>query len=404
MKKVFRNTSILLFLLISISTVSLGQIVTGNVLDNSNSNPISDATVYINGTIIGTSTNTNGVFTLKNVNFPCKLVVSRVGYELKIINLDSYNPERITILLKEKTVHLSEVSIIGKSTRDKNVEIFRKYFLGSDEWSKKIILKNESVLNFKHYTDTVKILNEDFNILNEEMKYVNSGYDDSVIRSRTRKIFSVKATTPVVLDLPTLGYKLSIDLVGFYLVETPKNTICRYLGYYYYQPYNHVSKTAERKFQQNRAEAFNNSREHFCKSLFNNKLMQNGYLLIDKNTEDENLQFVNISNHIVKKDNKEILITGLMGKTLYIYSFFNYANKPIDLTNKKKFNFSSADEFWQNNYNFLNQKSSISFISDTCCIRSDGSILDDNIMFGGKMILKKIDAMIPEIYLQASGK
>ena len=394
---------ILFSLLLSIPIMAVGQTVTGSVLDWANSNPISDATVYINSTTIGTSTNTNGVFSLKNVIFPCKLVISRVGYELKIINLDSYNPESLIILLKQKTVHLSEVAIIGKSTRNKNVELFRKYFLGSDEWSKKIILKNESTLSFNHYSDTVKVLNEKFNIFNEDMKYINSGDDDSIIKSRTRKIFSVKATAPIVIDVPTLGYKLSVDLVGFYLVETPKNTICKYLGYYYYQPYSPVSKTAERRFQRYRTEAFNNSREHFCKSLFNNKLMQNGYLLVDNNTEDENKQFVNINSHIVNKNDKEKLITGLMGKTLYVYSFFNYANKPIDLTNKKEFNFSSADEFWMNHYNFLSQKSSICFLSDTCVICSDGNIPDDNIMFGGKMILKKVDAMIPDIYLQASG-
>jgi len=397
-------TLILTLFFICISATAQNSI-TGTVSDQTSILPVQDATVYINNTAIGTSTDLNGAFSLKNVTFPCKLIISRIGYELKTIDLAQFTPEKQIILLKAKAVQLSAVEISAKNNRGKSVDKFKRYFLGSDSWSKQIKLENNAVLEFESSTDTLQpdIANNYFQQINEE--------NDTTKSKNSYNVFSVKAKAPIILDFPSFGYKLSVDLVNFNIVKTPKTSICKYLAYYFYQPYTSVSKTAERRYQKNRLTAFSNSREHFTRMLFNDKLRKSGYLVvdcyIDSATYEVEKKFFDINNHLVYKNDKEAQIIGLKGRTFYIFDFFNYNNKPYDLTNTKKFDFKSVDAFWKSSekyrdndlsiYNYKN--SSITFTADTCTIKNNGTILDDNILFGGKMVQKKAAAMIPDIYI-----
>jgi len=184
------------------------------------------------------------------------------------------------------------------------------------------------------------------------------------------------------------------------------------LAYYYFKPYKFKNKFEEHKFQKNRMNAFYNSREHFCRSLFSNRLKENGYVLIEycvnDSTQNIDKRFVSLDDHIVYKNEKEAQIVGLQGRTFHIFDFFNYSNKPIDMSNTYKFDYTSVEKFWKsasdygtNKYYFFGKNNStITFTSDTCTIWSNGIILDNNILFAGKMIKKKVDALIPDIYLK----
>jgi len=403
---------IAVLLLLFISPVVSGQnTITGIVSDNVNIKPIPDATVYINGTTIGTSTNENGLFTLKEVTFPCKLIISRIGYDLMTIDIAQFNPERLTILLREKTIQLSEVEVTGKNSRDKSVQKFRNIFFGSDSWSKKILLENESVLTFSRYTDTIKHEPDSLDKLLEKIELSDLVKNDSEDKERILNIFSVRANAPIKVDFPELGFKLSIDLVQFNIIESPGTSICKYLAYYFYQPYPFKNNLVERKFQKKRTEAFYNSKEHFCRSLFSDRLKQNGYVVmeyyINDSTQEIEKEFVNFNDFMRYKSRNESQIVGLKGRTFYIFDFFNYSNKPIDMTHKR-FNYSSENKFWATALDYLtsnkdylgNNNSTITFTSDTCTIRSDGTILDEHVLFAGKIIKKKVDAMIPDFFLK----
>lgn len=384
------------------SYVSGQNSLTGIVLDKMNRTPIADATVYINGTTKGTSTDSNGSFSLPEVSVPCQLMISRVGYDLKMINIDNLSTDNLTILLREKTILLSEVKVSGKNTRSEAVAKFRKAFLGTDEWGQKAILLNDSVLVFNRYNDTVRIITDTLIIRDENEDRSYSNEKDNVNKLQISDIFSVKAKAPLIVDLPLLGYKLSVDLESFNIIESKKATICKYLGYYYCKPYVFVNNRTDRKYRKNRMDAYYISREHFCRILFLNELKQNGYVVfvIIKNDSTKQLEskFANLRDFMTYKDENEFQITGLKGKTFYIYDLYNYANKPIDLTNTKKFKFNSIDEFSKENYYYLSGRSTIAFMSDTCTIRSDGTLPDNNIVFGGKMSEKKAGATIPWDY------
>jgi len=374
--------------------------LTGNVFDKVNRTPVADATVYINGTTKGTSTDSNGFFSISEITVPCQLMISRVGYDLKMINLCNLTADDLTVLLHEKTIQLSEVKVSGKNTRSEAVEKFREAFLGTDEWGKKANLLNDSVLVFNRYNDTVKIILDTLTTKHENRFYSNE--IDNENKFQVSQVFSVKSKAPLIVDLPLLGYKLSVDLESFNIIENKKATICKYLGYYYCKPYGFVNNRTDRKYRKNRMNAFYISREHFCRMLYRNELKQNGYVVFGKFVNDSTKQletkFANLRDFMTYKDENEFQITGLKGKVFYIYDFYNYANKPIDLTNSKKFKFNSIEEFSKENYYYLSGSSTIMFTSDTCTIRSDGTLPDNNIVFGGKISKKKVGATIPWDY------
>jgi len=93
-KRIINTLKILVFFLICINPSVSGQLtLSGVVQDDDSKNPITDATVYINGTTIGSSTDVNGLFTLTGVILPCKVVVSQIGYNLKTLLLTNHTSE-----------------------------------------------------------------------------------------------------------------------------------------------------------------------------------------------------------------------------------------------------------------------------------------------------------------------
>jgi hypothetical protein len=56
----------LIFLLLINSVCLFAQVITGKVIDAENNQPISGASVYLNGTQKGTTSNTDGVFDISS--------------------------------------------------------------------------------------------------------------------------------------------------------------------------------------------------------------------------------------------------------------------------------------------------------------------------------------------------
>ena len=102
---------VLMFALVSVySAIAWGQnVICGTVVDGLTQEPLPSATVYINGTTHGTSTDADGRFELKDVTFPATIIFSFVGYEPKALDL-TRNPGRLTIMLKTND-ELPEVEI-----------------------------------------------------------------------------------------------------------------------------------------------------------------------------------------------------------------------------------------------------------------------------------------------------
>jgi len=90
--------------------------VTGTITDEQG-NPLPGVTVLIKGTTIGTLSDNSGRYTLSNVPQDAILVFSFVGSATQEIPLN--NRTRIDVLMREETVGLEEVVVIGYGTQRK---------------------------------------------------------------------------------------------------------------------------------------------------------------------------------------------------------------------------------------------------------------------------------------------
>lgn len=92
--------------------------VSGNVKDASGE-AIIGASVLVEGTTNGYSTDIDGNFTLKDVATGSRLKISYIGYEPQTITVDGNSP--LTIVLKENSQTLDEVVVVGYGVQKKSV-------------------------------------------------------------------------------------------------------------------------------------------------------------------------------------------------------------------------------------------------------------------------------------------
>lgn len=92
--------------------------ITGTVLDKKSHDPIIGASVLIKGTSLGTITDTNGQFVLKDASKGKVLSISYVGYQTQDITLNG-NQRNLSILLEEDAELLDEVVVVGYGTQKK---------------------------------------------------------------------------------------------------------------------------------------------------------------------------------------------------------------------------------------------------------------------------------------------
>ncbi len=93
--------------------ISYSQI-SGKVLDTDDM-PLPYATISIEGTSLGTTTNIDGEFFLKELSYPCILAFHYVGYESSFIEFNQSPDEPIHIILKSENVTIPELTITADS-------------------------------------------------------------------------------------------------------------------------------------------------------------------------------------------------------------------------------------------------------------------------------------------------
>ena len=232
-----------LFAVLLLFSVSLyGQhTITGIVLDSLTQEPLPSATVYVNGTTLGTATDADGRFELKGVSLPATVVFSFVGYQTQAIELNRY-PESLTISLKTND-ELPEVVVSGKKNmpNKEDLDYFKSFFLGDDKWSKQARILNEDALLFYRTTEFYNTLSEDEKIL------ARRGYYN--VKQIAGTYFKAWASEPLIIDLPSLGYEVYVDLVRFEVKREKAITTHDMLGYFYYKPYTKMSQRQARTIE-----------------------------------------------------------------------------------------------------------------------------------------------------------
>lgn len=356
----------------------LAQIsVTGTITDANNGQPISYATIYVNGTTTGTITNISGQFTLEKVIPPCKIVFSHISYETVVNEFDQNSETIINVELKPRSLVLGDVEVADKNRREENLRYFKEHFLGTDYWGKNAYFENDSVLIFRR----------------EKVKdRADSEHESGLLEIDSSSFwFTVNTNGPLQIQMPLLGYKLHVNLINYTELRTSTKTDYEFhtLGYFYFQPAEVASKRKTNRFEKKRLEAWYNSDHHFCSSLYSGQLMENGYKVINSalnpDTKFNEFNEFNLDKYIIRTGN-EAKIVGLKNKSLII-EYFEKFNRPENLIDRD-----GIQRPFSNETMLL---SKIYFLKDTCTIRADGSRPDNSIMFGPKIGNKRVGAMLP---------
>ena len=246
---------ILVFLVINICTVGYTQVLKGTVVDSKTHQVIRLASVYFNGTFVGTSSDQHGRFELdvsKNSSMP--LTVSAIGYYS--VTLDDYaTDKRLEVQLQPKDYGLQEVVTHTKSLksrRQRNLRIFKDEFLGTTINSGICVILNESDITFNYNSD-----------------------------KDTLKAFASK---PLEIDNKALGYKVTYYLDKFEHYKRQNSTFFR--GNIIFTE-DIASQLNPRHIEENRRNAYLGSRMHFFRILWSKDDLNAKGFVVRKNTFDD---------------------------------------------------------------------------------------------------------------------
>lgn len=235
----------LLFFLAFSSFFSVAQIkIKGTVYQKNG--VLEGAAVYLNNTMLGTTTNKNGEFTLPVKEGQYNLIISYLGFK-KInyaLNTATYSKPLVFVLQEEENM-LDEI-VIKKTIYDDNwkhnLAVFKSEFIGNTKLSKGCEILNPKVLYF------------DFN--------PKSG------------ILTAFARKPLQIKHKSLGYLITYELESF--IRSRKSIT--YLGYTRYQELK-GSKRKQKRWKKHREKAYKGSATHFFKSVLNNTFKKEGFIV-----------------------------------------------------------------------------------------------------------------------------
>lgn len=392
-----------ILLLFGISQIVYSQQISGIVKDSLSNKAIPYATVYLDGTTIGTVTDSEGHFALANVIFPSTLIVSHTSYYRKVTDLVN-SSSNLEFLLKEKNIDISEITIEDINNREKNIKRFKNAFIGSNYLGSHTILLNDSLLIFNCKYEDAGSKIDSYSKVSEPDDHMNP----LATKIKSLKQFDVTAIAPLMLDMPLLGYTLQIDLEEFCILYSGKYTKSLFQCYTYFQPYSDQNRFFAPNYEKNRQKAYYHSRQHFCRSFISNSLEQNGYMVIEDMNDVPNNEIDSPSNKYVLLDtcihqvnNDLFAVIGLANRKFKIIYHQKRNGHPKDLTNKKDLDEIPSEAFTLDLTNTTRNDIKISdlyFLKDTCYITSSGTIPGYEIMFGGDISIKKVGSMLPSDY------
>ncbi len=282
---------LLITLFISFHLVSYSQvIIRGKIFDKKTKEKICFATIYFNGTFVGTSSDKNGDFSLNIPHNTCMpLTVSAVGYYS--VTLPNFSIEKpIIVHLKPKQykipeVNVSDISLVKK--RKANLRLFKDVFLGTTENAMNCEITNEQDISFNYDTDR-----------------------------DTLKAFALK---PILISNRALGYNIiySLDKFEYYR----KSQTFLFIGNMIFNEDLKNETAGKQLYDEKRKRAYLGSRMHFFRALWSNDLLSAGFSV--KNPSEKNLnsqdiviqETCNLSN--VQSNNKKYLTYPTNLKILY---------------------------------------------------------------------------------------
>jgi hypothetical protein len=217
-------------------------VLTGSVVEKGNV-AIPGASVFIEGSTMGTQTDVNGHFSMKNI--PAgrhRLVASMVGYVPKMLFIEvPGNTSTFNFSLEEDNKTLAEVRVVGSQdkTWEKQFRAFERGFIGENYNRKEVYITNREVVDF----------------------------------TENKEVFTATASKPLEIVNKSLGYKITYFLYDF----EKTNSLTSFKGLASFQQLEPEDARQERRWKRNRVDAYEGSIKHFLKSFVDNRLEEEGF-------------------------------------------------------------------------------------------------------------------------------
>ena len=333
---------IFLFLFFNSCFVFSQMNIEGRVTNN-NREPLFGASVYIDGTTLGTVTDEKGYFKLTlPAAINSVLVVSYFGYRTSYQSISTTQP--LQILLSEDIKELKEVVVQrNQFTRAEMLKLFKEQFLGTNKAGSQCIIENEDELYFDY----------------DKEKLVFKAYSDKPLQIKNAYLnYQIQFQ---LVDFECVFYKLSIkstDVINSLYAGTSFFT--------------EISK--DTKYIKRRKKSYEGSSLQFFRNLIANQRGKDDFLLFEGSFMTSPMEHFKID-----KNEKTELYTITVTKQ------------------KKRSNTNFIAEF-----NILYNKkeqSKISFYTNTFYVDRFGLFSDyDKIYFSGDITARKIGDLLPSNY------
>jgi CarboxypepD_reg-like domain len=219
--------------------------ISGRVLTESGTEPLSKASVYINNSTIGSATNENGDYIMRDIKPGVyEVIVSYVGYEVIVYKIEIKSADlRLTFKLVPKVKEMRDILVVTSIQREKWLVLLRENFLGQT------------------------IAAERTKILNEEDIFFEKGPSKNVVQA-----FS---DVPLIIVNKELGYRLYFDLQEFYFDAKEGRTL--FFGFSRYEEMGAPDSEPRKKYIRNREKTYKGSTLHFYHSLLSDDLDGQGF-------------------------------------------------------------------------------------------------------------------------------
>ncbi|MDP9080112.1 MAG: carboxypeptidase-like regulatory domain-containing protein [Bacteroidota bacterium] len=236
---------ILLFILFPVLSFAQSGVITGMVTNAETNRPLPRASVFLSNSSVGSATAEDGKFALVGIRpGQYRLVVTILGYEeYSNTVLVGHEPIKLDIKLSPKPLMLREVVISSSADWKKNYEAFRRDFIGTDENAKSCVVLNPHILNIT-YNPTKQLLHAD-------------------------------ADEFLVVENKALGYRVKY-LVNDFKIDKISNIVSRE-GQQLFEDLP-GSEAQKKKWHKKREEAYYGSAMHFYRSLYADKLKDEGFI------------------------------------------------------------------------------------------------------------------------------
>tara|TARA_B100001758_G_scaffold67684_1_gene56658 strand:+ start:3839 stop:4978 length:1140 start_codon:yes stop_codon:yes gene_type:complete len=210
--------------------------IDGRIVDKTTSEPLVGVNIFFSKTTIGTTSDENGFYTLSKIpEGQYELIVSMIGYEVERESMIIEANENLTVnfRLAPQAILMNEINVTAKKDRqwDKNYGTFKRSFLGTSKNGEACRIINEYVLSFNKNGTT----------------------------------FTAKASQPLIIENPELGYKITYILYDF-VKEVDE---VQYSGDIFFEEVVSSSKKQSKQWDKNREKAYKGSLRHFLYTLAN---------------------------------------------------------------------------------------------------------------------------------------